>query len=92
MTAPLRQVVPPALEEAVAAWRFSYVRDCGDLSCGDLVLDLRQFVARTPPGARILVVARDPASVIDVPAWCRVTGHVLLAQAHPCFLIEKARA
>ena len=92
MTAATRHVVPPELAGAVAAWRYDHVCDCGDLSCGDLVLDLRRFVARTPPGARILVVARDPASVIDVPAWCLVTGHALVTQAHPCFLIEKAHA
>jgi len=92
MTAPSRHVVPPDAGSPVDAWRYTHACDCGELSCGELILELRQFVAYAPPGARILVTARDPAAFVDVPAWCVVTGHPLVAQAHPYYLIDKAQA
>lgn len=53
--------------------------DAGDLACGDLVLQLRAKV-RAAPGQVFKVIARDPGAPADIPAWCAMTGHVLLAQ------------
>ncbi|MYN25384.1 sulfurtransferase TusA family protein [Duganella levis] len=53
--------------------------DAGDLSCGDLVLELRRRV-RAAPGKVFKLIARDPGAPADLPAWCGMTGHQLLAQ------------
>ena len=52
--------------------------NAADLSCGDLVLELRQRV-RQAPGKIFKVPALDAAAPADIPAWCRMTGHRLLA-------------
>jgi tRNA 2-thiouridine synthesizing protein A len=52
--------------------------NAGDLSCGDLVLELRQRV-RQAPGKVFKVTALDAGAPADLPAWCRMTGNALLA-------------
>jgi tRNA 2-thiouridine synthesizing protein A len=53
--------------------------DAGDLSCGDLVLELRQRV-RANPGKVFKVIALDAGAPADLPAWCSMTGHALIDQ------------
>ena len=52
--------------------------NAGDLACGDLVLELRRRV-RAEPGKVFRVIALDPGAPSDIPAWCTMTGHTLLA-------------
>jgi tRNA 2-thiouridine synthesizing protein A len=52
--------------------------NAGELSCGDLVLELRQRM-RGAPGKVIKVIALDAGAPSDLPAWCRMTGNPLLA-------------
>nr|WP_314541228.1 sulfurtransferase TusA family protein [uncultured Massilia sp.] len=52
--------------------------DAGDLACGDLVLELRRRV-RADPGKVFRVIALDPGAPADIPAWCAMTGHALVA-------------
>ncbi|MEQ1805623.1 MAG: sulfurtransferase TusA family protein [Burkholderiaceae bacterium] len=52
--------------------------NAGELSCGDLVLELRQRV-RQAPGQVIKVIALDAGAPSDLPAWCSMTGNALLA-------------
>lgn len=49
----------------------------GDLSCGDLVLELRQR-ARSNPGKVFRITALDAGAPADLPAWCSMTGNALL--------------
>ena len=67
----------------VAEW------DAGDMGCGELVLELRARLDGLPPGQVITLTARDPGAPIDIPAWCRMTGHTLLSQAHPVYRIQR---
>ena len=63
--------------------------DAGDLGCGDLVLQLRFRMEALSPGAVLRLVALDPGAPVDLPAWCRLTGHALLAADHPVYLIRR---
>jgi tRNA 2-thiouridine synthesizing protein A len=63
--------------------------DAGDLGCGDLVLQLRFRMDGLPPGTVLQLIARDPGAPADLPAWCRLTGHALLAADHPVYLIRR---
>ncbi|MBM3999026.1 MAG: hypothetical protein FJ297_05690 [Planctomycetes bacterium] len=63
--------------------------DAGDIACGDLVLGLRHRMSALTPRARLMLVARDPGATEDIPAWCRMTGHALLAQHHPHYWIQR---
>ena len=63
--------------------------DAGDLGCGRLTFELFLRVGRLRPGDRIEVVARDQGAIADLPAWCRTTGHVLVAANHPVYVIQR---
>ena len=63
--------------------------DAGDTGCGDLVLELRRRLARLRVGQVLRLVARDPGAPEDIPAWCRLTGHMLVAQKPPVYDIRK---
>ncbi len=62
--------------------------DGGETGCGELLLDLFLFTKRQPPGAIVEVRALDPGAPLEIPAWCRLTGHSLLKAAHPDYLVQ----
>ena len=63
--------------------------DAGDIGCGDLVLELRMRLRSVEPGQTLKVIARDPGAAEDLPAWCRLTGHTLVASGHPAYWIKR---
>jgi tRNA 2-thiouridine synthesizing protein A len=63
--------------------------DAGDLGCGELVLELRMRLHDMRAGQVLRLIARDPGAPQDLPAWCRMTGHTLVSQTAPVYLIRK---
>jgi tRNA 2-thiouridine synthesizing protein A len=63
--------------------------DAGDLGCGELVLELRFRLEAMRPGQVLRLIALDPGAPADVPAWCCLTGHALVAAEHPVYLIAR---
>ena len=67
--------------------------DAGETGCGELVMLIFQTMKKLDPGQTLEVLAYDLAAEIDIPAWCRSTGHSLVAQnlkTYPkSFLIQK---
>lgn len=55
------------------------VLDVRGLSCPLPVLKANKALRGLAPGARLIVLATDPASVKDFQAFCRETGHALVA-------------
>jgi tRNA 2-thiouridine synthesizing protein A len=55
--------------------------DVQGLSCPLPVLKANKALRGLPPGAQLVVLATDPASVQDFAAYCEETGHALLASA-----------
>lgn len=53
--------------------------DLKDLRCPLPVLRANRALRSLPPGARLRVLATDPAAVADFQAYCRESGHALLA-------------
>ncbi len=72
------------------------VLDAGEAGCGELTLLIFQAVRRLAPGQVLEVRAYDLAAAVDIPAWCRSTGNLLLSAdtgAHPQrFVIRKRLA
>jgi tRNA 2-thiouridine synthesizing protein A len=70
--------------------------DAVGLLCPLPVLKARKRLAALAPGQVLRVLADDPAAVIDIPHFCRETGHILVettpAGAHDvtAYLIRKA--
>ncbi len=69
---------PPAAD---AEW------DAGGMGCGELVMELRLRL-RAMPGGVLRLVATDAGAPEDLPAWCRMTGHVLVHAAPPVFWLR----
>lgn len=67
-------------------WAFDRRFDGGDTGCGDVLLDLRAFFRGLAAGTRVAILARDAGSPVEIPAWCRVTGHRFLEAEHPYYL------
>ena len=63
--------------------------DAGEMGCGDLVLELRARLRSMKAGQVLKVSAKDPGAAEDLPAWCRMTGHTLVAFRHPVYLIKR---
>lgn len=55
--------------------------DLQGLICPLPVLKANKALRGLPPGARLTVLATDPASAKDFPAYCQETGHELLSFA-----------
>lgn len=53
--------------------------DARGARCPHPVIELARAAARAPSGARIRLLASDPAARHDVPAFCRMRGHRVLA-------------
>ena len=65
--------------------------DAGLLGCGELMVKLAGRLSRLPPGGLFRLVSLDPGAMEDIPAWCRLTGHVLVASEPPEYLIERRK-
>lgn len=57
------------------------VLDARGLLCPMPVIRTQDRVAELAPGALLDVLATDPGTLHDVPAWCRVHGHELVEAA-----------
>ena len=62
--------------------------DGGDTGCGEMILDLRTHFRKLPPGTHVAIHALDVGAPVEIPAWCRVTGHEFLEARHPYYLTK----
>ncbi len=67
--------------------------DVRGLICPLPVLKANKALRGLPPGGRLVVLATDPASARDFPAYCAETGHLLLgsSEAEGVFRFELQR-
>lgn len=67
--------------------------DAGETGCGELVLLIFKQMKTLAPGQILEVRAYDLAAEVDIPAWCRTSGNMLLLQDTATrpkrFLIQK---
>jgi len=49
--------------------------DCRGVVCPAPIIELARHIGDVEPGGLLGVVATDAAARVDVPAWCRMTGH-----------------
>ena len=63
--------------------------DAGESGCGALIMSLKLEIERIDAGGLLQVTARDAAAFIDLPAWCDMTGHSLVAEQHPTYVLKK---
>ncbi|MEN8005748.1 MAG: sulfurtransferase TusA family protein [Candidatus Krumholzibacteriota bacterium] len=70
-------------------WNFDEIYDSADRGCGDFIIDLREVMTDLEPGATLMVASRDAGAPVEIPAWCRLTGHKLIAAEPPFYLLCK---
>jgi tRNA 2-thiouridine synthesizing protein A len=67
--------------------------DAGETGCGELIMLIFQTMKRLAPDQILEVYAYDLAAAVDIPAWCRSTGHTLIGMESTTqpqrFLIRK---
>ena len=56
-----------------------HIVDCRNTYCPRPIIRLRQAIDEVPDGTVIRLLATDPASANDMPAFARNTGHELLS-------------
>jgi len=55
------------------------IYDAAEAGCGELAMALMKAVMAIEPGQLLEFRAGDSGAAEDIPAWCRVTGHSLVA-------------
>lgn len=61
----------------------------GEAGCGALIMGLKRQIGRIEPGELLQVTALDAAASIDIAVWCQMTGHILAAERHPIYVLER---
>lgn len=54
------------------------ILDARGLLCPMPVIRVQDQVARMQPGEVLQAVCSDPGVLNDIPAWCRLNGHIVL--------------
>ena len=56
--------------------------DGGDMDCGSgLILLIRQNMAHVPAGGVLEIRSAEPTVILELPPWCRMTGHEYVSAA-----------
>lgn len=69
-------------------WEYGSEFDGKETGCGEILIDLRLHFRDLPAGTLVLVTARDEGAPLEMPAWCRMTGHTMVDEAHPFYLVR----
>ena len=70
-------------------WEFDEIYDSVDRGCGDFIMDLRGVMTNLIPGTFLMIASRDAGAPVEIPAWCRLTGHWLVEASPPYYLVRK---
>lgn len=54
--------------------------DCRGMQCPGPIRSIQEAMAEMKPGDELVVQATDPGMPADAQAWCRVNGHLFVAQ------------
>ncbi len=63
--------------------------EAGETGCGALIVGLKREIEKIEPGELLQVKALDAGAPVDLPAWCRMTGHTLVVAKHPTYALRK---
>lgn len=64
--------------------------DAGNKGCGDGPLDdIALLIRKMLPGQTVEIRATEPSVAVDLPAWCRLTGHTLMQHEDHRYLVRR---
>ena len=55
--------------------------DARRLLCPMPVIRLQDCINGQRPGTQVTITCTDPGTQNDIPAWCRINGHIVIHQA-----------
>lgn len=72
--------------------RVAATLDTGEQTCATLIRSIQQAILPLQPGAVLAVNSHDLSARLDLPAWCRMTGHGYLGNDdHETYTIHYLR-
>ena len=76
---------------AASTWQADAFYDAGDEGCARVVLDaITDCMLHLASHQTLEIRATDPCLMIDLIAWCRLTGHALVMHTGDRYLIRHA--
>ena len=64
--------------------------DAGDKGCASGPMDdIAALVRKLDAGQTVEILATDPSVAVDLAAWCRMTGNILVEQRDSHYLVKK---
>ncbi|HXF62395.1 MAG TPA: sulfurtransferase TusA family protein [Caldilineaceae bacterium] len=84
-------VAEPTQDKPTSLFGADAFYDAGDTGCAygpldDVALLLRKMAS----GQTLEIRATDPSVAVDLPAWCRLTGHQLVSHQGDRYLIRRS--
>lgn len=64
--------------------------DSGDAGCGEFIVGLQRELSLVERGKLLELITGNAGAPVDLPAWCRMTGHRLALANHPIYIIERS--
>lgn len=84
------QPAPPGPPPTGSIFDADQFFDAGDQGCAFGPLDeIARIMRRMQSGQTLEVHATDPTVSADLTAWCRMTGHSLVEQQGPHYLLRR---
>ena len=66
--------------------------EAGETGCGALIVGLKREIEQIQADELLQITAFDAGAPVDLAAWCRMTGHVLVSANHPTYVLKKRTA
>jgi len=65
--------------------------DAGDSGCGQFIVGVKKRLGELQAGQLLAIRTRNAGAPVDLPAWCRMSGHELVSARHPDYVIRKPK-
>ena len=83
------EAATPSPTPVVALFDADGFYDAGDRGCAEGPLDrIAALMRQLESGQTLEIRATDPSVTVDLPAWCRMTGHTVVDQQEDRYLIR----
>ncbi|MBM3722953.1 MAG: sulfurtransferase TusA family protein [Actinobacteria bacterium] len=65
----------------------AHIVDARGSSCPRPIIEIARVASKMNSGARLALISDDPATAIDLPAWCKMKGHKFLGRTNESFYL-----
>ena len=61
--------------------------DARGSACPQPIIEIARAASKMNSGARLSLISDDPATAIDLAAWCKMKGHKFLGRTNESFYL-----